>query len=216
MLTILALDPGVSNLGWALVVFDGIQWAVKDCGCIHAAPARKGHLVAGERLRRSRFAFGELLRLARENEIHGLVAELPSGGSKSAKACAAMAEATSLVAALAETFLMPTKFILPSGTRKQLFPGKKIVSKKEIANYVKKWFLTPITVTGLMKNDEHIYEALGAFIASVTSDEIRGLLEAEVNGQLKAPSNLADLVVTQGTGYTGEVQVLEGDLPNEN
>lgn len=187
MLTILTLDPGISNLGWAKVQLDrnlaSTPWVVSATGCIHAEPSQKGKLIAVENVRRAREAYRSLLNVCGADRIDCIVAELPSGGSKSAKACAAMAAATALIGALVETIGCPACLLLPSYTRKKLF-NRREVHKKEVAKYVKQWFKSEIPLTGLQKHDEHILDALGAFISAVDWKEISELRDKELNGKL--------------------------------
>lgn len=125
---LLCVDAGFGHMGWS--VFH--EQKLIDCGCIKTKKTKiKQTRAADDRAHRAAVITRELLDVVKAWGPEGLVAELPSGGAKSARAMADMASATCLVSAVATVSNIPTEWYTPPMVKKAV-TGKRNAGKSEI------------------------------------------------------------------------------------
>lgn len=125
-MTILALDVGFANTGWA--VFDtaqcdegaGFNEVVIDVGCITTsrAPKKRKVRLADENALRGALIASTVRDIVEMYGCIGIIGEMPSGGAKSASAMRDMAAATVAVSAAAAILRLPTDWCSPADVKR--------------------------------------------------------------------------------------------------
>ncbi len=165
---ILSIDVGFRSLGWA--VFESGK--LVKCGVIETAPSKKKTARRSDdnAVRCSQIALG-LKSVIEENNIKGVVGELPVGGAKSAKALAQMAMATGVVVAVLSILDIPVEWATPFEI-KTATTGKKSATKEEVMESIKTkfdYFKFPKTKAVF----EHVADAIGAYLALKSGNIIK-------------------------------------------
>lgn len=144
--TVLCLDVSFRHCGWA-VIRDGVPVA---CGCIHTADNKK--LPASRTdmdLMDVRYLAGRLQGIASVHRVTMVIGEMPTGGSKSARANSCMGLAKACAAVALQSY--PCHWVPP---RKTKADAAALVAER--------W---PDWVPPKLKKDsEHVIDALAAWI----------------------------------------------------
>jgi Holliday junction resolvasome RuvABC endonuclease subunit len=117
--------------------------------------------------------YRELVALARTFHVVAMIAELPSGGSKSSSAAAHMARGAAVFACAAETLDVVVECTTP-GNGKKALTGNKNASKEDMMRAalvqfpgLAQWFKLKRGDASLPENRfEHVADAVGAFAAA--------------------------------------------------
>ncbi len=158
---LLALDPSFRSTGWAVLKAGDIL----ACGCIRTEPStsKTSVRVADDDAECCQRIARQLADLIRKYAIGGIIAELPTGGSKNSRANGCMARAGAIVAVVAEMLKIPAEWTTP-GAGKEI-TGKKVASKKEVEKAVLcRWPDAPLPKTKCGR--EHVADALAAYVAA--------------------------------------------------
>lgn len=189
---LLALDVGFSNTGYT-VWNNGAPVAA---GLLTTAKSdKKTTRVADDYSWRSAHLAGQLKDVCRLHNIAGIVGELPSGGTKSARAAVQMGMANAAVSASAELLKIPVEWCTPAAVKKAM-TGKKNASKQEMMDTAiwryggvvdVKQVKAPKTKTGFQDRTtytflgkkwpggkfEHIADSIGAYRALAGGNLVR-------------------------------------------
>ncbi len=156
--TVLCLDVGLANTGWAVYRPD-LRRFVK-AGCISTSPVPKKTRTVYKNVDDAR-RYTELSRgvnrlISRWSPML-IAAEMPSGGAKSQSAATGMAAAAAIVSSVATVRGVLVKIVQPSQTKHLIRPEGK-VSKEDVIAYVSKRY-----GSGLIPDDakaEHVADAM--------------------------------------------------------
>lgn len=182
---LLCLDMGFGKTGWS--IFHGKR--LIDCGCLITQKTKKKNIrVSDDNADRSAQLAGALKSLVCDHNIEGVVAEIPSGGAKSARAMRDMGMCTAIVAATMQLLDLPIEYYTPREV-KIAITGKANASKQEIideaqasleAGAVTK---NRTTYYGLTTSEgvrrfpkgqfEHIADSVGTYYAARTGNMVR-------------------------------------------
>lgn len=162
---ILALDVGFTNTGW--VVFDG-QSPI-DCGVIateknEADLPKSKYRITDDNTGRCQRIANQLASVISKYAVKAIVAELPTGGSKSSSAATKMAMATAVVATVVELMNVRHIWTTPISGKKALCSNKG-ATKDEMMDAARAMFPDfkwPKTKTKF----EHIADAIGSFLSA--------------------------------------------------
>ncbi len=165
--TVLAIDPGFVNTGWAVLDPDTEQ--IVAVGCITTQPSKEKRTIlrSDDDSRRCQEIVRKLHDAVQLYGCRALVVENPTGGSKSQRAAASMAMARAMTATMAALLDLPTEWVPPNRVKR--LAGKQNASKVEVQGAVIEYFKTvfvDVPFTGIASKDEHIGDALGAFIVA--------------------------------------------------
>ena len=138
-MTVLALDVGFDNTGWAVMGTDrdAGKDIIVDVGCITTSKSPKKTKVrlADENAMRGAQIASKLAQIVREWGCHCMIGEMPSGGAQSALSMRAMAAATTAVSATAAVLEIPAEWCSPTDVKLATF-GLKSATKDEVMNAV--------------------------------------------------------------------------------
>lgn len=181
MANIMVLDVAFAHVGMVILGYADGGWSVRLSETITTkkSDAKTGVRAADDNVRRTQETFNRLHDLAETYDICGIIAEIPTGGSKSSAAARAMGMGTATAACLAASLDVVCEWTTP-GDGKLALTGIKNASKIQMkATAAKMW---PKTTTGfhLKKktkkstnkepewddNYEHVADAMGAFSAA--------------------------------------------------
>lgn len=179
---ILGLDVGLVATGWILAAATATEpyWAVTDHGCIRPQRTKKkrGIRAADDMAERCAALFHTLteLGLARtpQRRVVGIIAELPTMGSKSTIAARSMSAAVAVIACLRAAHRLPAEWTTPAEGR-QAFTGRALSSKTAVQQEVlRRWPMVawPLHKTGkdagkpIKKLFEHQADAMAALYAA--------------------------------------------------
>lgn len=171
---ILALDGGFTATGWA-VLRNGLVIAA---GCIRTerSAKKKTLRVADDDAARCQHLARTLAGIIEEHSIAGIVAELPSGGAKGARANRCMGLATGTLAAVVEQSRLPAEWLTPGDVKKTV-TGARAASKKAVeAEVLKRWPDAPLPE--LRCEREHAVDAAASFLAAEHGTVVRLLTGA--------------------------------------
>jgi len=182
-MSILAIDPGFRHTGYAVIGFKAGKPVILKHGCINTEKATKRTKVrvADDTVRCVQEIVRALSGLIRDNAVRGIVAELPTGGGKSANANKSMGIATAVCGAVAVFHELPAEWVTPSEIKKAL-TNKRNASKDEVQRAILDEFPglkdTYIHAKGQYKgkirNDfEHVADAVGAYKVAENGSLIR-------------------------------------------
>ena len=178
---ILAVDPGFSSYGCA--VFNGKQEVIKIALLETEKSKSKRVRVSDDDAYRVQKLATELKNLIIENDIKGVVGELPISGGQSEKAVKCMAYAASVSNAVFAVMNLPVEWVSPVEIKK-VVTGLRTASKDDMMKAICKlhgWKITerivnsktgkkakvywPLEEKWAGSNFEHVADALGAFEA---------------------------------------------------
>lgn len=176
---ILAIDPSFCNTGWS--VWDGAGQVI-DTGCIRTEKTKNKMLrVSDDTAARIQTVAGELAAVIQQHKVAGIVAELPSGGAKSAAAAKAMGIATAIVACTAEFHKLPAEYYTPMDVKKAL-AHNKVASKEDMEQaaaivspiQAAKWAHQKGKFQGrYLPEWEHIADSIGCYEAAKNGNLVR-------------------------------------------
>ena len=182
-INVMCLDVAFAHVGVAVVGYPVAGGApmIRHTHTITTTKSDKKLAVrsANDSVRRCQEAFTALMDTAKAYSVVGLIAELPTGGSKSSAAARAMGMGAAVAACFSETLDLPTEWTTPE-MGKVALSGHKNASKVEMKeNAAKLW---PASTKGFHfkrkssrsknkepewdDNYEHVADALGAFMAA--------------------------------------------------
>jgi len=169
---LLGLDLGFAALGYVVVEAETVLVG----GVIRTKKTAKkrGIRVADDDMMRAQEIVHELNRIARENGIGAVVAELPSGGAKGARAHLAMGMAKGVLAAWLVASRFPCEFVTPDEVKRAV-TGKRNASKIEVEEAVKRLYKWPCPFVPKRMDAEHIADAAGAVYAAREGNMMRTL-----------------------------------------
>ena len=167
---VLALDVGFAATGWVAFA----RGVPVDCGVIRTAKAqaKRALRVADDDASRCALLARELRAVLDRHQPRAVVAELPTGGSLSARAVRAMALATGAIVATLELAGLPTDWTTPIGGRKAA-TGRASATKDAVRAGVLRALpdLEPLLPrTGIW---EHVTDAAAAYLAARTGSIVR-------------------------------------------
>ena len=145
-----------------------------DCGVIRTerTAAKRGIRVADDDAERCALLARELRAVLARHQPRAIVAELPTGGSLSARAVRAMALSTGVVVAMVEFAGVPVEWTTPMAGR-QAATGRKVATKNDVRAGVLHALpdLEPLLPrTGIW---EHVTDAAAAYLAARTGPLVR-------------------------------------------
>jgi Holliday junction resolvasome RuvABC endonuclease subunit len=157
---LLALDVGFRNMGWVVIS----RGKILKCGVLTTEKTkRKGLRVSDDNAYRCAILAVGIANLLHDNNIDGVVAEAPHGGARNARAMAAMAMSTAIVASVCALRRMPIEWSTPSEGKVAL-TGKKTASKEEMMEAARKLF-PKAPFPKVEGKFEHIADAVGSYKA---------------------------------------------------
>ncbi len=163
---LLSIDIGFRSAGWSL--WD--KGRLVSHGLISTEPGRRKR-KSEDNVDRVAQISCSLKDLIEKHRVRALVAELPNGGAKSARALSQMAMATATVAALAAVKNLPVEWVTALEGKKAAC-GKKDASKDEVCASVRK--LHPKARFPAAKaRFEHIADSCAAYMAARGSNVVR-------------------------------------------
>ena len=113
-----------------------------------------------------------LKQLVKDHAINGILAELPHGGAKGARALRTMGLATGVVVAVVELRELPCEWYDPQSVK--LVAGKKNASKLDVERAVlKRW--PQAQLPSAKGQREHCADAIAVFMAAEEANLIRAL-----------------------------------------
>ena len=177
MKTIMSVDAGFTATGWAILR----NGEIVDAGCIRTEPTarKKAVRVSDDDCERGRLIARGLAEIINKYEVGGLIAELPTGGAKAARAISCMARAAAIVATVSELLKIPSEWVTPQAVKK--IAGANDASKKAVeAVVLMRWPTAPLPK--LKCEREHVADALGAYLAAEFGTLVRVLNAPEQEG----------------------------------
>ncbi len=163
--TVLCLDVAFANTGVA--VFCPRRERFTHAEVVTTAPAanRKDIYAVDDHQRRCSELFSRLETIMERHGCRQIVAELPSGGSKSSRAASMMAMAAAVVFSLSTARRIPLVCMRPSQT-KQLVRPKGEVTKEDVQVLVRKHFPHAAeTLWPKTASREHVADAMACWMA---------------------------------------------------
>lgn len=135
-MTILTLDIGFDNTGWAVI---GKEKGIVDVGCITTSksPKKTKVRVADENAMRAAQTAMQLAEIIRRHSCMAMIGEMPSGGALSAMAMRSMAIASSVASVTAALLEIPAEWCTPTDV-KLATVGLKSATKDEVMEAVAK------------------------------------------------------------------------------
>jgi crossover junction endodeoxyribonuclease RuvC len=194
MAIILGLDPGFSNVGWAIAEVSASGYITPYAMGVfetEKSDKKKNVLATDDNFRRSREIARFLADLI-ENETHGykdddkvpdlrpeLIAAESMSFPRNSSVAAKMAYSWGILASISETRNLPVVQVTPQALKKAL-TGNKSAEKADIAAAMNVLFgLAYLEGIGLGKipksKREHPYDALGAIVACKDAELVRVL-----------------------------------------
>jgi crossover junction endodeoxyribonuclease RuvC len=171
--TVVGLDPGFASCGYAIVRLESEGEQLVGCGVIHTAKTdRKQHVLAcDDNFRRAREIVHALVALIESRRPVAICAEAMSFPRQSSVA-AKMAMTWGAIAALTVQYRLPLVQPTPQTIKKKLC-GVASASKQDVQNAVKRHFDGRASVNVLKTEEEHVYDAMGAILASLDGEVLR-------------------------------------------
>jgi len=180
MNNIVAIDVGFASMGIVVLCI-----RARDLGLVYKevistkpSPKKLSIRSADDNVRRCREITRSVRRVIDEYEPAAVVLEMPSMGSKSAKAMRAMGLASGIIAALDVVYEnLPFLYATPTDV-KVAMTGKKSASKEEVQSRAVE--MIPDILDGVNKTQrEHVADALGAAVAAKDAPVIQMLRRME-------------------------------------
>lgn len=176
---IMAMDVAFAHIGVAVLRYDRTGWTCVLSRCITTEKSDKKKDVRASNDDASRCAYAfdalnDIAELKQFSPMVGVVAELPTAGSKSSRAARSMGMGTAVAACFVASLALPCDWTTPDDGKKAL-AGARNASKQDMKLCASKLF--PESVTGFHikrgsktgeydDNYEHVADALGAFMAA--------------------------------------------------
>ena len=186
---VLALDPSFRNTDYAVIELVGIAERVIEVGVVKTTKndKKRGIRASDQRLDQIQVLVNGIRKIIAKHKPSMLIAELPTGGAKSANAAAAMAIAQAVCGAIVAYEGLPCERVTPQ-ENKYALAGKKNASKQEMMEAALKLYPklrveythTKGQYKGTIKGEfEHIADAIGAFETVKENSSIIKLLRKE-------------------------------------
>lgn len=160
-MTILTLDVGYRMTGWAL--WNSDQEKFFNSGLISSQPDESLKSVAAQNLRGVRMLAIALGKLVDRYHPYQIVAELPHGGARNARAATCMALAFATVVTISQVKGVPLFPVTPNEVKRLVEPnskGNQAVDKKAVQRYVSAKFGQDLLPDS--NSREHIADAMAA------------------------------------------------------
>lgn len=154
---ILAVDAGFRNLGYA--VWQRSSRSFTATGCIRTQ--KDDSLVRVNNVLSTHTSAKGLLAVCRQHSIRRVVAELPTGTGKSAKAVAAMCMALAVVVTVCAAVNAELVVVWPEEIKRLVSKRLRKVSKQETIALAEKLYGTAMLPKGPTR--EHVADAMLAF-----------------------------------------------------
>jgi crossover junction endodeoxyribonuclease RuvC len=178
MSIVLGIDPGLANMGYAVVQIHQTTEKVIKLGAISTEKSDKKLKVlsSDDNLRRAREMYKVLAAIVVEYEPAAICVEAKSF-PRNASAAAKTSISWGLIAALSESRNLPVCQCSPQQIKKAM-TGKVKSEKEEVQlalnNRYGQQLLAEAGITGLKKDKiEHPYDALAAIVTCLDSDILR-------------------------------------------
>lgn len=171
---VLGIDPSLCNTGIAAVDLHADGERVIEASVVRTAPSAKKHRVlAGDDNARRVTEIARALDAAIAKHVPAaLVIEMP-GGSKGAKAAAALALSVGVVVTIATIRKLPLVQVQPLDVKRAM-TGRKNADKDEVLLAVERRFPDLEWPADLPQGCwEHAADAVGAVVAALDSDALR-------------------------------------------
>ena len=166
---IIAFDASFRYTGWVAILGGR---TIADCGLIVTKPTAKKQrlMVIDADMECDRKIYREILEiLDRYTKVDGVIAELPTGGSKSSRAAACNARICAIFSCIFAQRDIPLYLVTPSQI-KELTGSAKKTEKTDVADVVHREFKgLESLIRKFGANSHHITDAVGAFIAARNS-----------------------------------------------
>ena len=160
----------------------GVGYDIVDFLCINTQPEHKkrGTYVSHDDIRSCQEMTRDLgAFINKVGKVSCIIAEMPPGGGKGARAVRAMGIATGMLAAIVEMQGYPAHWVMPDESKK-LVGGKKNASKEEMMDAVRGMF--PDVVWPKAKcTFEHIADAVAALIVGKRCDIYKLMVQETSN-----------------------------------
>ena len=172
---VLALDPGLSVVGYAVIILGELKDQVARVGTIRTSPSNKRLRVrqADDDMRRCKEIARELATLVRQDGVRGVLSELPGGQSQSARAASAMGMSKAIVASVVEVLRLPVEYYTPQDV-KLAAAGSRNASKSRIQEVVKTLYPGEI-YPNVRVELEAVCDALAVWMAGREGDMVRSM-----------------------------------------
>lgn len=167
---VLAVDVGFTATGWVLLRGGRPVY----CGVIRTqkSPVKRGVRVADDDAERCAFLARELRGLIARHQPRAIVAELPTGGSLSARAVRAMALASGVVVAVVELAGVPVEWTTPDAGRKAT-TGRRSATKDDVRAGACRALPELEAILPQTAIWEHVTDAAAAYLAARTGALVR-------------------------------------------
>lgn len=173
-ITVLGIDGGLANMGWAVVRLDPVGETVLAMGVIRTEKSdRKRKVLASDDTdRRAAEIANQLVQLRNEYLFRAVCSESMSF-PRSSSVAAKLGVARGVVAAFAAAYRLPMVAESPQGIKKAV-AGQKNASKEQVGGALWGRYGTR-TLCALLdgvpeSHQEHPYDALAAIVACLSSD----------------------------------------------
>ena len=173
--SLLILDVAFAHVGAAVLQYRDGQWQTIHAEVVSTKKETKKTTVrvADDNFRRCQELFQALTELIRKYHVVAAIAELPSGGSKSANAMAAMARGAAVLACVISSAGIVVECTTP-GDGKKALAGAANASKSQMMRAalvkfpeLRKFFKAKRGRPDELENIfEHVADAVGAFCAA--------------------------------------------------
>ena len=173
--TLMILDVAFAHVGAAVLMYNEGSWQAIHAEVVSTEKETKKTTVrvADDNFRRCQELFRALAALIERYHVAAAIAELPSGGSKSAIAMAAMARGAAVFACVAQAAGIVVECTTP-GDGKKALAGAANASKGQMMQAalvkfpeLRRFFKAKRGKTDELENEfEHVADAVGAFCAA--------------------------------------------------
>jgi Holliday junction resolvasome RuvABC endonuclease subunit len=155
--TILAIDAGFVNMGYAV-------WSLRvksftEAG-VWSTEKSQGILVSEDNQRRCAFLAERLATIIGATRPRLVVAELPTGGAKSAKAASSMGMSFAIVCSVCAATGTPLQMIRPLEIKRLVAPNARSVSKELVQDYIRARYGDDLLPDNARR--EHVADAMAA------------------------------------------------------
>jgi len=170
---VLGIDPSLCNLGLAVVALDPEGERVLETSVVRTEPSAKRLKIrqGDDTARRVACLAAGLAAAIDRHHPAALVVETP-GGSKGARAAAALASAMAMVVTVAQLRGLPLVQVQPLDVKRAVC-GRKAASKKEIIVAIEARCVGPWDWQLPKSTWEHQADAIGAVLAALETDVLR-------------------------------------------
>jgi Holliday junction resolvasome RuvABC endonuclease subunit len=167
----MAFDVGFRVTGWCLFI-NGAPHELGEIRWLTDRAKRKRRMHQGdEDAEACRKLARDTWALFKEHKPHAIVAELPHGGSKSARAGRGMGLASGVLIAAAEAFELPAVYVMPEEVK--AITNRFKATKEDVARAVRKAF--PERSAMFAGVSDHVTDAAAAYVAGRSHPFIRAV-----------------------------------------